>query len=356
MSRWSKITETVAVVSAVLLAGYSCTGVDLHDAEVLEKARYLCRVATPSEGGAPDEYVLAMARSINTIHDTAHVNPYIFDDTLYISSGNYYALLWGFVEPGDYEVPAVNDFLEHKGTSLLDLKARLREKDFSGSDDALVQALIPQDNTVPLIPEATPIYRSCIRGDLLYRSDGIDYLDFAPETFIQRLTFIIKVETEGDVVIEDAAASVCGLAAEVGLMEASISPSVIGRTIFGLDARQGGTYSAAINTLGLFSPINSGDLFGRGVLTVVFRIQGVSKITEVHINLGSALEKAALMEEVDVTGEYRLLRSSATVDVSDKVVHIRHQGDSASESGAFEVWVEGDEDHTVEVIPDEPDD
>lgn len=346
-------------MTGIALWAYSCAGVDLETASNGD-ARYLCRFAfDKDEELVPEEFVLAMARSLNTVHDTAHVKPEILDDTLYIAAGDYHSLAWGFSVPDDYTVYKEEEFLQDKSVSLLDLSARLREADYSENEDPLIQALLPQDVTnLPVIPEASPLWHSYIRSELSYKADRVDFLEFIPQKIIQRLTFKVRIQVEGDLVVERAAACIRGVARGVELLSASIAPDDLGRTIFELSNNTADIYTGTINTLGLLSPINTEDLFGRGVLTVVIQFQGVSQLTEIHINLFNELKASALVSEIDVTGRYRLECAEGIVDATAKVIHIRNQSDSPEESGAFDVWVEGDDednDHTIEVIPDEPD-
>lgn len=356
MNRVGQIIRSLVFISGIGLMVYACAGADLTT-ESNEDARYLCRFTfDEGEESFPEEFVLAMARSLNTVHDTAHVKPVVLDDTLYIAAGNYHSLIWGFSVPDDYTVSNEEEFIQDKSTSLLDLSAHLREADYSDNEDPLIQALLPQDETnLPVLPEASPLWHSYIRSDLSYKADKVDFLEFVPQKFLQRLTFKIRIQAEGDLVVERAAASIRGVGRGVELLSASISPEDLGRTIFELTNTTSDIYTGTINTLGLLSPINTEDLFGRGVLTVVIQLQGVSQLTEIHINLSEELRASALVSEIDVTGRYRLERAEGIVDATAKVIHIKNQSDSPEESGAFEVWIEGDGDHSIDVIPDEPD-
>lgn len=359
---------TLLLCVGVLFAGASCTGVQLSDVSASGPARFLCRFNWKGRSsGAPDSLVLAMARSINTVHDTSHL--YVKDtrDTLYVPAGDYHALIWGFSSPDDYTVVNAGSFLSNKNVTLLDIRARLNdapspgESEGDGGRDDLEEVLRPQDETnLPLLRPATAVWHSYLRQELYYRVEDVDLLIFEPSSFLQQITFRVRIKTDDEnVTVSRVKACINGVGRSVGLLNASISPDDLGRMIFDMSKLGDGVFTGSINCLGLLPPVNAEDLFGRGILILAIELEGVDQIIDVHLNLLSELGEAALAEEIENSGQYRLLKDAGTVNLLARVVHIKKEdAETAGTYGAFETWIETDGDdgsHTIDIIPDEPD-
>ena len=373
--------KSVIIILAVLFAMVSCTEVEFSDTGATI-ARYTWKFTgqTKAAGQLPDSLTIALARTINTVHDTVWASS-ADPDTLLIENGDYHAVACGWYKKDAYDIINIDQFLKKAPLSdedsriagVMDLRACLPEiKEADLPDDmdeekkALVKMLFPKTSTIiPVIPEADSLWVGSDHRELQWKGEKqADVLQFSLKEKTMEISVRLRfISEDTERPVEKVAACLVGVPRGVKLQNGTVGTDDLGRTIFDMTTTQKGAdrlFTGKLRCLGLFKPINAKDIYSYGVLHVAFLIRNGDgyETKETKLNLTPVLRKQTILNELEQTERYSLAKKTAILDFpSAKIsVYIKKQSQSEEDTDAVIIWEgEDDDDNHLDVIPEEGD-
>ncbi len=344
----------VFAVLALCFAVTACLSIEFSTQEDASIAPYRCKFKWGDDSPLyPDSVVVALARTVNSVHDTLHLAN-DSSDTLHVFNGDYHAVAFGTTSPDKYEIENAEAFLSRqREVGLTDLYACLKE--ISSSEDPLMRSLFPSNSMeIPVVTEADVAWIGATESTLKHGS--VESLDFDMRDVTQTITVRLAIVNDSaDDVIERIAVALIGVPSRISLLDKTVSVDHVGRALVEMQADGDDThFIGTTKALGLFKPINSKDLYSHGVLEVAIKIADADKPVMTKINLNSFMKANPSLEAVGVTDRYRSVSSEISLDISaSRTIHIDVSKESMEESSAFDIWIEDTPDSSFDIIPED---
>lgn len=201
------------------------------------------------------------------------------------------------------------------------------------------------DPSFPVLEDAQPLYLTKAHQELLGH-DVPEILQLETRSVVQEITVRCSLQTEGDVVIDEVVASMCGTARRVQVVSGAVSfdNGQLGQNLFFMENAGGDTWQGSFRCLGLF-PAEQGDFaFGPGMLQLhIHATTGpITRYLEARINLKNLIEQAKILENPAGSTYYTITSRTATLtietplEISEESVH-----------ADGEIFIEWEEDNEV---------
>lgn len=201
------------------------------------------------------------------------------------------------------------------------------------------------DPSFPVLEDAQPLYISKAHQELL-GGDAPEVLKLDTHSAVQEITVRCTLQTEGDVVIDEVVASMCGTARRVQVVSGAVSfdNGQLGQNIFFLQNAGGTTWEGSFRCLGLFPAEQSDFSFGPGMLQLHIHASTgpITRYLEARINLKNLIEQAKILENPAGSTYYTITSHAATLTI-EKPLEITEESVHAD----GEIFIEWDEDNDV---------
>ena len=201
------------------------------------------------------------------------------------------------------------------------------------------------DPSFPVLEDAQPLYISKAHQELL-GGDAPEVLKLETHSAVQEITVRCTLQTEGDVVIDEVVASMCGTARRVQVVSGAVSfdNGQLGQNIFFLQNVGGNTWEGSFRCLGLFPAEQSDFSFGPGMLQLhIHATTGpITRYLEARINLKNLIEQAKILENPAGSTYYTITSRAATLTI-EKPLEITEESVHAD----GEIFIDWDEDNDV---------
>ena len=361
------------VAAASLLAGASCTSVDMGGSQDQpDRVQVSLGVNWPEDMGQdqrPEQLYLVMSRIINTVHYVWQIGPDGNIINIYpplepdpdpgedtdvdaksgenllpeILNGDYYIMAFNNVTDS-YRIDSLAAFLEDEAISMRDLTAVAAKMTDEEVDGAFGQDRPDFNPSFSYIKSGGPIYIDVRKQTFFPDAEKSITLDMRPLT--QELTFRLKVSKDEEIEIASLTGEISGVPGKVELMSGKVEDDPTYRVVFNfVEAGTEGEYlmyEGTVNVLGLFYGESKNHITGRGILQISVKAKcgEYERVFHAGINMLSAIQSAGLMEMLDDASGYRTARSEAGLDVGAILRIDREQVVPGEDGQGIEIWLE----------------